>query len=87
MSIVGEDSDRFFDRYNEDLERLDSGVRVAPAISGMTDAMTIVDLDGKTIGDLPRSIDPAALAAVMLLVEKSFEEGVQTGRALERAEN
>jgi hypothetical protein len=76
----------FFDRYNVDLERLDSGVRVAPTTSGVTEAMTIVDLDGKTIGDLPRSIEPRALAAVMLLVEKSFEDGVQTGRAIERAE-
>lgn len=87
MTTDSESQVEFFGFYNERLAALHCGVRASPATSGVSSAMTIVDLDGKTIGDLPRSIDPAALSAVMLLVERSFEEGVQIGRALERAED
>ena len=83
MSLDGEDGEDFFGRYNAELEALGCGVRISASSARMSGLMAIVDLDGKTIADLPRSIEPAALSAVMLLVERSFEEGVRTGRAHE----
>ena len=85
MNIGGGSVGEFFDRYNEKLDALGCGVRVAASATGDVGLMTIVDIDGKTIADLPTSIEPPALDAVMTLVEKSFEEGVQTGRALEQS--
>ena len=87
MGKVGEGAEDFFGRYNAELETLGSGVRIAASSVCVKTMMAIVDLDGKTIADLPRSIDPPALAAVMLLVERSFAEGVETGRELERSSN
>lgn len=85
MGIDGEDGEAFFARYNSELERLACGARIAATATRRPAYMTVVDLDGKTIGDLPMSIDPEALDAVLSLIEQSFEEGVQTGRDLERA--
>lgn len=79
-------SDGFFDRYNADLERLDCGARVTASPSCSADRFLLVDLDGKPIGELPSNIPSDAIAAVMTLVERSFEDGVLTGRAMERAE-
>jgi len=83
MGIMGEGGEAFFDRYNAELEQLGCGTRVCGSACGKRDMMSVVDLDGKPIADLPRSIDPPALSVVMLLVEKSFEEGVRIGRSLE----
>ena len=86
MGTEDTDDDLLFGPYNAELERLGCGARVTIPASRKPSTFLVVDLDGKPIGELPSSLPANALAAVMLLVEHSFEEGVKTGRALARPE-
>ena len=70
---------QFLESFNEDLRRLACGARVA-AVADTVREMVIMDLDGTPVGRIPTRIEPETFAAMMLLIEDSFAQGVVAGK-------
>ena len=76
----------FLVRFNDELDKLGCGGRIR-AVGDDENVIEIVDLDGKPIGTVPTRFEPSLIADVLLIAERTFEEGVAVGKARGRDEH